>query len=138
MYDEALGDDMEGIAPWTKIENLRTCPICGTEDSFEYITEEITYIEEWTPDKMEQEHYIEVDRKNGYITICIWNNEHPMSLEHRIAWVALYDEYGDMLDEVFLWEDDDLVVDFEDYDLDEFEVRIGCSKHKLFARKFVF
>jgi desulfoferrodoxin (superoxide reductase-like protein) len=87
---------------------------------------------------MEQEHFIEAEKKDGYITVCIWNNEHSMWKDHRIAWVGLYDEYEDLLGEVFLWEDDDLVIDFEDYDLDEFEVRVACSKHKMFGRKFVF
>jgi rubredoxin len=138
IYDEALWDELEWIKAWTKIENLRTCPVCWAEDSFEYIKEEVIYIEEWTPDRIEQEHFIEAEKKDWYVTVCIWKNEHPMTQNHRIVWVALYDEYGDMLDEVFLWEDDDLVVDFEDYYLDEFEVRVACNQHKLFGRKFVF
>jgi rubredoxin len=138
IYDEALGDETEWIEAGTKIENLGVCPVCSETDTFEHINEEIIYVEEDTPDRMEQEHFIEAEKKDWYITVCVWKNEHPMWKDHRIAWVGLYDEYGDLLDEVFLWEEDDLVMDFEDYDLDEFEVRVGCSKHKMFGRKFVF
>jgi desulfoferrodoxin (superoxide reductase-like protein) len=136
MYDEALWDKTENIRAWTSISNIKICPICEEEDSFEIVKEEIIYIEEDTIDRIEQEHFIEAERKDWYITICIWKNEHPMWPDHKIVWVGLYDEYWDLLDEIFLWDDDDLVVDFEDYDLDEFEVRVWCSKHKLFWRKF--
>ena len=57
--------------------------------------------------------------------------------DHRIAWVWLFDEYEDLVEERFLKSDDDSVVVFDDYWLTDFEVRIKCTQHKLFAKKFV-
>jgi rubredoxin len=138
IYDEALWDYIEWIPAWTKIERLERCPVCFEYDTFEWIKEEVIYIEKNTNDRIELAHFIEVKRKNWILEVIIWKNSHPMWEEHRICWVWLFDEYSDLVDEEFLSPDSDSIVEFEDYNLWEFEVRIKCSQHKLFGRKFVF
>ena len=59
-----------------------------------------------------------------------------MEKEHRILSIWLFDEYWDLVEEKFLWIDDDTVVVFDDYDLDEIEIRVRCSKHWIFGKKF--
>lgn len=136
IYDESLWDPSEWIEPWTKIEDFIKCPVCDEYDSFHHINEEVIYIDDNTPDRIELEHDIHVNNDNNSVEVTIWNNQHPMTSDHRITWVWLYDEYSDLVDQKFLWVDDDSVVVFDNYDLDEFEVRVKCSQHKLFAKKF--
>jgi rubredoxin len=136
IYDEALWDSTEWIKAWTKIEELEICPVCFEYDIFEPIKEEVIYIEEDTKDKFELAHFIEVEKKNWVLKVVIWGNSHPMWEEHRICWAWLFDEYWDLVDEEFLSADWDSIVEFVDYDLWEFEVRVMCSQHKLFGRKF--
>jgi len=59
-----------------------------------------------------------------------------MEAEHRILSIWLFDEYWDLVEEKFLNVDDDSVVTFDNYDLDDIEIRVRCSKHGIFARKF--
>lgn len=136
VYDEALWDEWEWIESWTKIDDFVRCPVCDEYDSFHHINEEVLYIDDNTLDRIELEHDIQVKNDNYSIEVTIWDNCHPMTPEHRITWVWLYDEYSDIVDEKFLSIDDDSVVVFDNYDLDEFEIRIKCSQHKLFAKKF--
>lgn len=136
IYDESLWDPSEWISPWTKIDNFEKCPVCYEYDSFHHINEEVMYIDENTFSRVELEHDIKIKNDNYSIEVTIWNNTHPMTDDHRITWVWLYDEYSDIVDEKFLSIDDDSVVVFDNYDLDQFEIRVKCSEHKLFAKKF--
>ncbi len=138
VYDESIWDEVDWIEAWTKIDQFEFCPVCNEYDSFHHINEEVTYIDENTVDKIDLEHDIEVSRDDFSIEVIIWNNSHPMWDDHRITWVWLYDEYSDLVDEKFLSVDSDSVVVFDDYDLDEFEIRVKCSLHKIFAKKFLF
>jgi len=137
IYDEAIWDSWEGIEAWTKIEDIVSCPVCDEYDSFHFISEEITYLWDDLNDKFEVEHFIELNHIDDTFEIIIWWNMHPMWEDHRIAWVWLFDEYCDLVEEKFLWIDDDSVVVFDDYWLQDLEVRIKCTQHKLFAKKFV-
>lgn len=138
IYDEAIWDNVDSIEAWTKIEDIETCPSCYEYDTFSHITEEITYLDsEFFFDSIEQEHDIEIEKIDNNLSITIWWNSHPMWDDHRIAWVWLFDEYWDLVEENFLSENDDTIVIFEDYDLDEFEIRVKCTQHKIFAKKFV-
>lgn len=135
-FDEAFWDEWEEIEAGTKIDTFLSCPVCFEEDSFFQIKEEVNYIHKNTNDKIELEHFIKIYHKNRKIEVEIWNNSHPMEKDHRILSVSLFDEYWDLVLEKFLWEDDDTFVVFDDFDLDIVEVRVKCSKHWLFARKF--
>ncbi len=137
IYDEAIWDSVDGIPAWTKIEDLNYCPSCQEIDTFNHINEEITYIDEDTVDKIDLEHDIQISHDNFRIEVTVWWNSHPMWDDHRIAWVALFDEYSDLIEEKFLWIDDDSFVVFNNYDLDEFEIRVKCTQHQTFAKKFV-
>lgn len=136
IYDEALWDKWEWIESWTKIEYLSPCPVCLEYDTFNHINEEVIYIEENTKDLYEMSHFIEAEKKDWKILITIGHDVHPMWEEHRISWIWIYDEYWDLVTEEFLWIDFETSIEFEDYDLDEFEIRIKCTQHNLFARKF--
>ncbi|USN59247.1 MAG: rubredoxin [Candidatus Peribacteria bacterium] len=46
IYDESLGDSVDGIEAGTKAEELSQCPACDAEDSFYPITEEVNYFDE--------------------------------------------------------------------------------------------
>ena len=137
LYDEAIWDDIEWIEPWTKIDHFEYCPSCQEYDTFSHINEEVYYLSEQSFDSIENDHNIEIKKNDFDIEVIISENNHPMWDDHRIAWIWLYDEYSDLVDEKFLKVDDDSVVVFDDYDLDEFEVRIKCTQHKIFAKKFV-
>ena len=136
IYDESFWDTNEWIEPWTKIEKLENCPVCFETDTFNHIDEEIIYIDEDTKDNIELEHLIELEKEWENLLVTIWSNMHPMLEEHRITWAWLYDEYWDLVAEEFLSPDSDLVVEFEDFYLWEFEVRVKCNQHNMFARKF--
>lgn len=139
MYDEARWDRAEGIEAGTKIDDIWACPVCFEYDTFNHINEEVFYIEDDSKDLIEQSHYIEASKiDNSKIEVTIGRNNHPMWDDHRILWVWLYDEYKDLVDERFLLEDDDLVIEFDDFGLDDFEIQVKCSKHNLFAKKFEF
>lgn len=135
-YDEAFGDQWEWIEVWTKIENIEKCPVCDECDTFHHINEEICYIEDDTNDILEQEHFIEVSMEKDNLHVIIWDNIHPMWENHRIAWIWIFDEYWDFYEEKFLEIDTDPSVLFENFELEEFEVRIKCSVHQIFAKKF--
>lgn len=135
-FDEAFWDESEEIAPATKIEEIDICPACLEKDTFYQIKEEAIYIEDNTNDIFEQEHFIELEHKNRKLNVKIWDLDHPMEKDHRILSVMLFDEYGDLVYEKFLNIWDDLNLVFDDYDLDEVEIRVKCSKHGNFAKKF--
>lgn len=137
IYDEAIWDSWEGLEAWTKIEDIISCPVCDEYDTFHFISEEISYLDDNPRDKFDVEHYIQVNHIDDTFEVIIGWNTHPMWDDHRIAWVWLFDEYDDLVEERFLKSDDDSVVVFDDYWLTDFEVRIKCTQHKLFAKKFV-
>jgi len=136
VFDEVLWDEVEWVENWTKIDFLDCCPVCLENDSFFQIKEEVIYVDENTIDKVEREHLIEIKHDWKTIEVEVWNNSHPMEAEHRILSIWLFDEYWDLVEEKFLNVDDDSVVTFDNYDLDDIEIRVRCSKHGIFARKF--
>lgn len=136
IFDESIWDEVEEISWGTKIDDLDCCPNCLELDSFFQIKEEVIYISENKIDKIESEHFIEINYKNRRIDVTVWWNRHPMEAEHRLLSISLFDEYWDLVEEKFLKEDDDVFVVFDDYDLDDIEIRVRCSKHGIFAKKF--
>lgn len=136
VFDEALWDIWEDIIAWTKIENIEKCPVCEEYDTFHHINEEINYIDDNDLDYMEASHYIDLKHIDFQFKIIVWNDVHPMWGDHRIAWIALFDEYGDLVEEKFLKEDEETIIYFDDYDLDIFEIRLKCTQHKIFAKRF--
>ena len=137
IYDEALWDSGEWLESGVKIDDNFMCPVCEEYDTFHHVNEEICYLDDEPTDLFEIDHFIEVNHKWEEFEVIIWWNTHPMWEDHRIVWVWLFDEYSDLIDEKFLKTDDDSVVIFDDFWIDEFEIRVKCSEHKLFAKKFV-
>jgi len=133
-YDNALWDEEEGIKIWETIEK---CPSCEAYDSFQWVEEEVNYIniDELWP--LEIDHFPEVKITNWKITVIVGNEIHPMWPEHRIAAVSLYDEYWDLIKTNYLELETEAVTEFDFDDLDEFEIRVKCSVHGVWWRKFV-
>ncbi|MFK7780067.1 MAG: desulfoferrodoxin family protein [Candidatus Gracilibacteria bacterium] len=134
VFDKAIGDKEEGIAIGAEIDK---CPVCKEYDVFQGIKEEINYISGDDLLSLEIDHYPEIEIKKDKIIVTVGNEIHPMGLEHRIAAVGLYDEYGDLVKVNYLELETEAVTEFDFDNLDEFEIRVNCSVHGLWARKFV-
>lgn len=138
IYDEGEWDEV--IKQWTRFEKLDysfVCPVCWEEkDGFQEIIEEINYVSEDPYDHLEIDHYLEIDKIWDILKVIIGNEIHPMGESHRITSVSLYDEYGELIEEIFLKFDEDPTVEFQFDDLWEFEIRCRCSLHGVWGRKF--
>lgn len=134
VYDNDLWDREENIWIW---EILELCPVCEEYDTFQWIEEEINYIDDDKLHKMEIDHYPDVEIKDDKIIVTVWSELHPMWEEHRIASVSLYDEYSDLLETKYLELENEAIIEFDFDDLDEFEIRVKCSLHWVWARKIL-
>ena len=134
IYDESIWDKEEDIDIWTVIEK---CPVCQEYDTFQGIEEEINYAEdEENLNMLEIEHFPIFNFTENILEVRVWRESHPMWAEHRVASIWLYDEYWDLIEEDFFREDDESIRKFDISDLDSWEVRIKCSIHWIWARKF--
>nr|MDD3720820.1 desulfoferrodoxin family protein [Candidatus Gracilibacteria bacterium] len=139
IYDESIGDLEEGYEPGVKLYDMQdyfVCPVCSEGiDSFQEIVEEVNYIED--KDNMtgvEEEHYPIIIEEDKKIKVKVGKEEsHPSIGEHFISSISLYDEYGDLVEEKFLNESDEGSAVFDNYDLDEYEVRITCNLHGVWS-----
>jgi rubredoxin len=134
IYNEDNWELEDNIKPWTKFENLwdsYICPVCGElPDVFHEIKDEINYLGDIPMDAIEAEHFIEINELDNNIKVSIWKwDYHPAWLEHRISSIWLYDEYSDLVCEIFLGEDEIPETEFDISDLDDFEIRIRCTIH---------
>lgn len=131
VYDNSLWDNEEWIGIWLEIDK---CPVCEEFDTFQWIEEEVNYIEGnlWAH---EIDHFPEVEVSNEKIRVTVWNEIHPMWESHRIAAVYLLDEYWDLVDTRYLELETEAVVEFCNENFDEFEIRVKCSVHWLWWRK---
>lgn len=134
IYDNDLWDLEEWIKVW---EELDLCPVCEEYDSFQWIRDEVNYIE-WDSnlEKIEIDHFPEVNIKWDKLEVSIWWEVHPMWEEHRIASVSLFDEYWDLIETKYLELEQEAIVEFDFDDLDEFEIRLKCSLHWVWWKKF--
>lgn len=98
------------------------------------VQEEVNYLDDTILSRIEQEHDIEAELlENGKVHVLVSEKKHPMEVEHKIVSISLYDEYGDILEEKFLEEEIvELEQVFDDYGVEEFEIRVKCSKHGVF------
>ena len=140
VYDESIWDEWEWIEAGTIFDNLGEdfiCPVCNEDkDNFYIIEEEVNYIkEEKYKDYLMLEHFPEVKINEDKIIVSIWKDLHPMWEDHRISSVLLYDEYGDLVEEIFLDIDEEPIVEFDYFWDEEFEIRVRCSLHWLWGIK---
>lgn len=140
IYDEWEWDGIEDIDVSTKFEDLWdsfVCPVCWDgRDGFHEITEEINYLDENTHlYDLEIDHFPDIEVKGEKLIVSVWNGIHPMWDSHRISSVSLYDEYWDLIEEKFLWIDEDPVVEFDFDDRWEYEIRVKCTLHGVWWRK---
>jgi desulfoferrodoxin (superoxide reductase-like protein) len=134
LYDTALWDKEENVEIWVE---LNKCPVCEEFDVFQWIEEEVNYINDNNLYWLEIDHYPEVRIENDKIYVTVGNEIHPMWEWHRIAAVYLYDEYWDLIEVKYLEMNTEAVIDFDFYSLDEFEIRVQCSLHWLWGKKFI-
>jgi desulfoferrodoxin (superoxide reductase-like protein) len=79
-------------------------------------------------------HYPIIIQKDSKINVSVWEDEnHPNEESHFISSIQLFDEYGDLVEEKFLNPSDNWIAIFDDYDLDEFEIRVICNLHWVFG-----
>ncbi|MFA5917097.1 MAG: rubredoxin [Candidatus Gracilibacteria bacterium] len=139
IYDEALGDEEAGYEAGVKLYEMQdyfVCPVCSeASDSFQEINEEINYLDNEKNLTIEEEmHYPVIIQEDSNIKISIGIDEnHPNEESHFISSIQLFDEYGDLVEEKFLSPNDKGGAIFDNYDLDEFEIRIICSLHGVFG-----
>ncbi len=134
IYDDILWDVEEEIKPLTE---LTVCPVCEAQDSFQWIEEEINYVDindDLT--SLEVGHTPEVEIKGNIMKVTIGDEMHPMWLEHRIAAISLLDEYGDTIKINFLELENEAMTEFDFDNLDAFEIRAYCTVHWVWGRKF--
>lgn len=134
IYDSAFWDLEEEVSVG---ETLELCPVCDEYDTFHGIEEEVSYIEDDILDSIEIDHFPEVSINGDKLMVTVWNEIHPMWDDHRIASVSLYDEYWDLIEEKYLEMETEARVEFDFDDLDEYEIRVKCSLHWVWGKKFV-
>ena len=133
-YDDAIWDREEELNPW---DILNKCPVCEEYDSFQWLEEEVNYITEDNVWSLEIDHIPEIEIKWDKLIVTVANEIHPMWESHRIATVSLYDEYWDLIETKYLELENEAVTEFDFDDLDEFEIRVKCSVHGVWGRKFI-
>ena len=133
VFDNDVWDREEEIEIWAELEK---CPVCEEYNSFQWIEEEINYIDDNNLGALEIDHVPEVEIRDGRLIVTVANEIHPMWEWHRIASVSLYDEYWDLIKTNYLELENEAVTEFEFDDLDEFEIRVKCSIHGIWWRKF--
>lgn len=133
-YDGDLWDRDEWIEAGKLLEQ---CPWCEEYDTFQWVEEEVNYIINDNLEALEIDHIPEIEIKQWKLIVTVANEMHPMWDSHRIASVSLYDEYGDLIMTNYLELDNEAVTEFDFDDLDEFEIRVKCSQHWVWGRRFM-
>ena len=136
IYDETFWLEEENIAPQTFFDDILEdwmCPHCEEpKEHFALIKEEINNIDKSTKvlNKVEEEHLINY-KINDNILILDWNilNHEMNEDDHYISEMALFDEYGDLIENKLLKKWDSLEFSSDIRFLDSFEIRIRCIKH---------
>lgn len=137
IYDEWMGEKTDGIGSGVRCDDNFLCPNCEECGYFHEIEEEVNII-----DESNSEWYLELEHipvinilENNILQVRVGRESHPMWPEHRISTVALHDEYGDLIQEEFLEEDNEAMAEFDVSDFDDVEIRVRCSLHGTWSRK---
>lgn len=139
IYDEAIWDIHDWYEPWVKLYDMQDyflCPSCWERVGyFQEITEEISYLDQDNNLTIEEElHYPVISEEDSKIKVSVWIDEsHPSEEWHFITSIILLDEYWDVVEEKFLTPKEQWTTIFDNYDLDEFEVRVRCNIHWVFS-----
>lgn len=134
-YDQWLWDERSDIFWGTPVDDIEFCPWCGESDCFQWVEEEVNYCDEdrsflaWDHDIVYKINDDEV------IEVIVADGGHPMWEDHRITTISLYDEYGDMVENIFYPTDAEAIWEFDVSELDDFEIRIKCSIHGVWWKK---
>lgn len=137
LYDSRLGlpdSNISAGTPFGTADDSRfMCPQCGgSKDIFIEVEESIIEVEDPADlTEIESEHVPIYTVNDDVLTVRIGQNgsEHPQDHEHMIEWIEVRDEYSDVIDRVYFWENDEVTAVFS-IDTDEkFEVLASCSEH---------
>ena len=139
IYDEINWEIEDWIDYWTKLDDIRetfVCPNCfESSENFQEITPHIHSLDDegdilW----IEAEHIPLVEfLENWEIKIEI---NHPSEESHFIWNIWIYDSFWDLVYEEFFKPWEPAYLEFDVSDLDEFEIRIQCSLHWIFSKKY--
>ena len=132
-YDDAFWDIEEWLEIWKTFDK---CPWCEEYDTFQWVEEEVNYIWDDNLEALEIDHFPEIEIKQWKLKVIIANEIHPMWESHRIASVSLYDEYLELIQTNYLELNNEAITEFDFDDLDEFEIRVKCSLHWVWWKKF--
>jgi len=151
IYDEWMGEKGDEIASGVRCDDDFVCPGCDECGGFHEIEEEINVIDETNQDEyLELEHIpvIQILPPGGgkypkgdggiewkILQVRVGRESHTMWPDHRISTISLYDEYGDLIEEEFLEEDNEAMAEFDVSDFDDIEIRVRCSLHGTWSRK---
>jgi len=139
IYDEINGEVEDWIEYWTKLDDIRekfVCPSCfESSDNFQEITPYVQSLDDWEDILgIEIEHIPNVDISDNWeIKIEI---NHSSEESHFIWNIEIYDEYGDLVYEEFFRPWEPAYLEYDISDLDDFEIRVQCSIHWIFSKKF--
>ena len=138
IYDEMIGEVEDWINPWTKFDNLWDnflCPQCNElSEYFQEITPHVHSLDEEFMVGIEAEHIPHIAKlDNWFIKIEV---NHPDETSHFVWNIWIYDEYWDLVHEEFIKPWDPAYLEFDISDLDEYEIRVSCSLHWIFGKKF--
>lgn len=138
IYDELKWEIDEEIAALTFFDDLPSdffCPHCDThKDDFVILSPEINIpLDVHHLTQLEAQHFPIYDIKDDILTLEIWQIEHPSEEDHFIYRIALFDESWDMIEEKTFTPWNEPKASFDIEYLDEFEVRVFCSKDGVFS-----
>ena len=138
IYDEMIWEVEDWIECGTRFDNLWDnffCPQCN--ESWEYFQEITPYVHSLDEELMvwiEAEHMPIIEKlDNWFIKIEV---NHPDEESHFVWNIWIYDEYWDLVHEEFIQPWNPAYLEFDTSDLDEYEIRVQCSVHWIFGKKF--
>ncbi len=137
IYDSRLGLPDSGIHPGTPFgaadDSVFACPQCSSsKDLFLEVEETVLEVEDPADlTEIEAEHVPVYSVADEILTVTVWQigSEHPQSADHMIEWIEVRDEYGEIVDRVYLGENDEQTALFSIDTEDFFEVFASCSEH---------
>ncbi len=138
IYDEMMWEKEDWIDYWTKFDSLWDnfiCPQCGEwGEYFQEINPHIHSLDDQNFIWIELEHTPIIEElDNGFIKIEV---EHPDEQDHFIWNIGIFDEYWELVYEEFIQPGTPAYLELDVSDLDEYEVRVQCSLHWIFGKKF--
>lgn len=137
VYDENLWEpdaDIEANTSFLDLPDSFYCPNCfSSKEDFISPKEEIIYLDKDSSTIVEAIHYPKMNIVWDELEFEIWEEPHPVTPEHFIKKVALFDNVGDILEEKKFNSKTKPAWKFDLSYLDEFEIRVYCNHDWVFS-----